>query len=497
MLENKTAKNIGTPLREVVVGNLLSVLPRGRRRLLLDLALVVTAALMIFTQAVVFFFHFVFLLLALGAFYWRFRAFAIRAGLWVTVTTIVVLAAIISSETQAEELTEIPLLTAILVLVFAIARQRGKAEDALRKTNEELENRVAERTADLTRVNTELVDEITRRQQMQETLRESEERYRRLVELSFEAITIHSDGKLVYVNPAGARLLGATCPQELIGEAIRDFVHPDYWDIVQARMRQLGEEDTGVPLIEEKFVRLDGSSVDVEVASVPITYDGQPAVRTVIRDITARKRAETERQRERARIACNLHDSLGHSLGFLHLKLDQLAGSEAPAGVAEVQRDLAQMRDVANQAYEIVRDMLAAALPSSSADLATALLVRARSVGQRGDFQVRLTGEGQSGTLSPVVQQQVLYLFQEALINVERHAGAQQVDLHLEWTEDSLIITLVDDGRGFDPSDLRPNGHFGLRIMQERAEEIGGHLKLTSRPSHGTQVSLRLSLDCV
>jgi PAS domain S-box-containing protein len=494
MLDNKTEKNIGTVLEDMVVGALLSVLPRRRRLLLLDLALVSTALLMVFTQAVVFFFHIIFLLLAFGAFYWRFRAFIIRSGIWVAFATTMVLVAIIAGETQAEELSEIPLLTAILLLVFAIARQRARAEDALRKTNEELENRVVERTADLTAVNTELVDEIARRQQAEETLRESEERYRRLVELSFEAITIHSEGKFVYVNPAGARLLGATCPQELIGEALRGFVHPDYWDIVQARLRQVGEEGTGVPLFEEKFVRLDGSSVEVEAVSVPIAYDRQPAVQTVIRDISARKRAEAEREMERTRIARDLHDSLGHSLGYLHLKLDQLATSDALNDVGGLACELAQMRDVTNGAYELVRGMLAALLPSGSTDLTTALLAQARTIAERGSFEVHMTTDGRSHPLAPTVQQQLLHLFEEALINVERHANARQVHIELRWETDALTIVMADDGCGFDVDALPISGHYGLRIMQARAQEMNGELDIASLPASGTQVTLRLPL---
>jgi len=478
MLGNKMGKSVGTAPEERVIGALLSALPRRRRLLFLDLALVTTALLMVFTQAVVFFFHIIFLLLAFGAFYWKFRAFVIRAGLWVTFATIMVLAGIIAGRTPTEELSEIPLLTAILVLVFAIAGQRAKAENTLRKTNEELENRVVERTADLTAANAELVDEIFRRRQAEGTLRESEERYRRLVELSFEAITIHSEGKFVYVNPAAARLLGASCSQELVGKALREFVHPDYWDIVQARLRQIGEEGAGVPLIEEKLVRLDGSSVDVEAVSVPITYDRQPAVQTVIRDISARKRAEAERERERTRIARDLHDSLGHSLGYLHLKLDQLATSDALNDVAGLAVELAQMRDVTNGAYELVRGMLAALLPSGSPDLTAALQTQARTIAERGGFEVHLSREGRSYPLAPTVQQQLLHLFEEALINVERHANASHVHLELRWATDALTIVMEDDGCGFDVDAVPIPEHYGLRIMQARAQEMNGELAI-------------------
>ncbi len=128
--------------------------------------------------------------------------------------------------------------------------------------------------------------------QAQEALRESEERYRRLVESSPDAIVIHVDGKIVFVNEAGVRLGGARSAEELEGRTLLDFVHPDYKALVGKRMHEAVEERRGVPLIEEKFVRLDGITIDVEVSSIPFTYQGRNGAQVVIRDITERKRAE-------------------------------------------------------------------------------------------------------------------------------------------------------------------------------------------------------------
>jgi PAS domain S-box-containing protein len=294
------------------------------------------------------------------------------------------------------------------------------------------------------------------------------------------------------VNTQAVKLLGGTSPEDVIGKPIRDFVHPDYWNMAQARVQQVGEEGKGAPLVEETLIRLDGTSVDVEVASVPITYRGQPAVQSVVRDVSQRKRAEAERERERARMARHLHDTLGHSLGYLHLKLDQLTGEDALVTSEGVKQELAQMRDVANDAYELVRGILAASLPSNATDLTTALLAQARSIGQRGKFEVQLSSEGRPQPLSPIVQQQLLYLVQEALVNVERHADAGQVTIKLAWGDDALTISLSDDGVGFDPEGVRSDRHFGLAIMHERAREIDGQLTLTSCPDAGTELVLRL-----
>ncbi|GAG26521.1 unnamed protein product, partial [marine sediment metagenome] len=128
----------------------------------------------------------------------------------------------------------------------------------------------------------------------EEAFRDSEERYRQLVELSPDTIAVHSEDKIVFINPAGARLVGAANPEQLIGKPIMDFIHPDYQEIIKERVREMREAGRKAPLIEEKFIRLDGTDVDVEVVAMPFTYQGKPAVQVVARDITQRKLAEEQ-----------------------------------------------------------------------------------------------------------------------------------------------------------------------------------------------------------
>ncbi|PYJ99035.1 MAG: hypothetical protein DME68_04945 [Verrucomicrobia bacterium] len=157
--------------------------------------------------------------------------------------------------------------------------------------------------------------DVTEGKRAEEALRESEERYRVLVEFSPNSICVHRDGKLLYVNPAGVRLFGATDLAELVGRSVLDFIHPDSLPVVRERLRRLREGGTA-PLIEERFVTLNGDVRDVEVTAIPITYENGPAAQVIIRDITERKQAE-EKLRASEQVARGQVEALTYSLDVL------------------------------------------------------------------------------------------------------------------------------------------------------------------------------------
>jgi PAS domain S-box-containing protein len=137
-----------------------------------------------------------------------------------------------------------------------------------------------------------LFRDITARKNAENALRDSEERYRQLVELAPDGIAVHSGGKIVFANTAGATMLRAKSPQDLVGRTMMELVHPDFRQVVMTRVRQMTDELKDVPLLEEKFLRIDGSPIDVEVAAMPMTFAAKPAMQVIFRDITDRKNAE-------------------------------------------------------------------------------------------------------------------------------------------------------------------------------------------------------------
>ena len=125
-----------------------------------------------------------------------------------------------------------------------------------------------------------------------QSLRESEERYQRLVEHSPDAIIVHTEGRIVFVNGAGIHLLGANSSSELIGQPVMNFVAVAYRESVSKRILLSLRDNMEVPFAEEKFLRLDGAEIDVEVGAVPFVYENERAVQMVARDIRARKLIE-------------------------------------------------------------------------------------------------------------------------------------------------------------------------------------------------------------
>ncbi len=140
--------------------------------------------------------------------------------------------------------------------------------------------------------------DITNRKQAEQALRDGELRYRTLIEMSPYAIATHSEGKVIFINPAGVHLLKAKNPEEIIGKPVIEIVHPEYRKLVKERVMRMLKTGKEEPATEEKFVCLDGSYVDVEVLAKPFIYHNKLAVMIVASDITERKRAEEEQRKK-------------------------------------------------------------------------------------------------------------------------------------------------------------------------------------------------------
>ncbi len=137
--------------------------------------------------------------------------------------------------------------------------------------------------------------DITERKAVEDALRESEERYERLVDLSPDAIIVHTEGEITFCNTAAARLVGATSDTQLLGRSVFDFVGIESRDQLRARIRKIRQGES-LPAIEFKCLRQDGRCVDVEMQSVAFNSGNRSSIQAVIRDVTDRKLAEAALQ---------------------------------------------------------------------------------------------------------------------------------------------------------------------------------------------------------
>ncbi|MDH5677595.1 MAG: PAS domain S-box protein [Nitrospinota bacterium] len=139
--------------------------------------------------------------------------------------------------------------------------------------------------------------DTTERKRMQDKLQESEERYRLLVELSPYAVVVHAKSKVVYANNTGVRLIGGESLAEFVGKNVYDFIHPEFRQLAKDRITGLVEGGKSAPMMEQKFVKINGEVIDVEVVSAPFMYQGSPTVMSMFSDITQRKKGEDERKK--------------------------------------------------------------------------------------------------------------------------------------------------------------------------------------------------------
>ncbi len=189
----------------------------------------------------------------------------------------------------------------------------------------------------------------------------SAERYRALVEYSPEAAYVVRDGIIEYVNPAAMRLFGAPSAEALIGTDILNHVHPDDHAVAIARRRLVLELNVPAPLLEMRFVTLDGRIIDVEVQATAIHFDGERAIYAAARDISARKQLEEQvRQAQKLEAVGRLAGGVAHDFNntlAVILGHTEFALGELPANHA-LRADLQAIQRAAQHSAALTRQLL-------------------------------------------------------------------------------------------------------------------------------------------
>ncbi|MGP0076584.1 MAG: two-component regulator propeller domain-containing protein [Bryobacteraceae bacterium] len=201
---------------------------------------------------------------------------------------------------------------------------------------------------------------------------------------------------------------------------------------------------------------------------------------------------------ERGRLAREIHDTLAQGFVGISSQLDAVALTlNGHVDMARKHLELARkmVRHSLTEARRSVMDLRASALEGH--DLPAALSEAAHQWTAGSPVQIHVDVEGESGPLPEETEQHLLRIAQEAVTNAVKHAHASQVNIHLEMAQRKLSLRVADNGRGFEQDEAfsEVGGHFGLLGMRERAERLGGELRLHSEPGQGTEVAVTVPLS--
>jgi PAS domain S-box-containing protein len=208
------------------------------------------------------------------------------------------------------------------------------------------------------------VTDVTERKRAEHLLRQSEERYRRLIAVSPYAILVHRGDHIIFANDQAIKLFGAVKADELLRKSPLDLFHPDSHATVQERVHQLLEGRSLVPVVEEKIVRLDGTSIDVEVSAARFVDEEGPAILAMLRDISERKRLQeqlrkTERIAELGTLASGMAHEIGTPmnviLGRAEYLMDRVTEEPVKKGLQTIVTQVERITKVMNQLLTFAR----------------------------------------------------------------------------------------------------------------------------------------------
>ena len=341
------------------------------------------------------------------------------------------------------------------------------------------------------------------------TLEGAEHAYRVLIESMNEgALTLTADKTILYANQCFARMV--KCPLEQVtGGSFRRFLSAEDRAILRPLMKRPGKSGAKIQVL---LHAADGSQMPAQISIRPTTKNGanRAAIGMVVTDMTAARRTEellrtlTQRvvqaqEAERGRVALELHDNITQLLCAVLVRSQVLAG-KISAHDGPSKREAIKLREMLGQTAEEVERISRGLRPSVLDELGLVAVLRDTTAefAERTGVSLKLACVPLTARLPADTELTLYRILQEALKNVEKHARARHVAVHLTQRGDFVQLAINDDGIGFDPDHRPPrrkgNGGLGLLSMRERATYVGGALKVKSVLGEGTTIRAEIPL---
>lgn len=354
------------------------------------------------------------------------------------------------------------------------------------------------------------VRDVTERRRIEGALRASEERYRLLADNAEDVVyrisLSSSPPRFEYISPS-VRVLTGHPAEHFVQhpELLREMTHPD--DRAELDRFFMTPDELGGAIVL-RAIRPDGNVVWYEQRFRTLRDEAGAtiAIEGIARDVTTQRRLEEERRlllaeaeidRERERIAADLHDGVMQTMYSVGLQLSSLV-RRAPDLPEESREGVEEAIAALDKAIRDIRGYVMDLRPADfSGDLSESLQGLLRLFETSSGLGVSFDDDPELPLLDETAALELFLLTREALSNVRRHAAASAVTASLGIEGDSLVLSLADDGMGFDPKRQRREEQFGLRNMETRAHLIGGDITIESRPGAGTQLTVRVPLDRV
>jgi PAS domain S-box-containing protein len=346
--------------------------------------------------------------------------------------------------------------------------------------------------------------DVAARRRAEEALRKSEEKFAKAFQASPAIITIVriSDRQFIEVNQAFERQTGFS-RSEVVGGTISEVgTRVDLESLNYAFVEAVSHGT--VRNCEAQIRRKSDELLTVLLSADVVEFDGQACVLTVAEDITERKQAElartdlsrrlmTAQEAERRRIARELHDGIGQSLALLGIQLQR---ADQPPATGKTKPRLSELctkvKDIGTQVSRLSHQLHSSELEFLG--LAAAVKSLCREFSEQYPFKVDCICQSVPPELDNEIALCLLRVVQEALHNIAKHSRAALVQVQLSGISRDLVLTISDDGVGFDLTRVRNTVGLGLVSMRERMHLVGGRFDISSKPGSGTRIQARVTL---